>query len=124
MVNGYGGKRSGAGRPKGSGKPLAVRVEARERREISYASREEAAKAILGYVNEAYTALVDVMTNGKSEPARVAAANSILDRGLGKPREAPPEPASDAMRDITPQGLNGSGHKPPIDLEDFRRVDR
>ena len=34
---------------------------------------------------EAIAALVKVMTEGKSEAARVAAANSLLDRGWGKP---------------------------------------
>lgn len=35
----------------------------------------------------AIATLVDVMRNGESEAARVAAAAQILDRGYGKPRE-------------------------------------
>lgn len=36
----------------------------------------------------ALSALVDVMNNGVSPAARVAAAPAILDRGYGKPRQA------------------------------------
>ena len=35
---------------------------------------------------EAIAALVKVMTKGKSEAARVAAANALLDRGWGRPK--------------------------------------
>ena len=37
---------------------------------------------------EAIAALVKVMTKGKSEAARVAAATALLDRGWGKPRQS------------------------------------
>jgi hypothetical protein len=36
---------------------------------------------------EAIAALVKVMTKGKSEAARVAAANALLDRGWGRPKQ-------------------------------------
>jgi hypothetical protein len=99
-----------------------VRIEASERREIEELTREAAAKKALVYVIKAFETLEKVMESAESDQARVAAAKEVLDRALGKPREAPPEPASDAMKDITPSGLNGSGHKPPIDLEDWKMV--
>lgn len=37
------------------------------------------------YTTEALSTLADIMRNGKQEPARVAAANCLLDRGYGKP---------------------------------------
>jgi hypothetical protein len=95
-----------------------------ERQALLIRNREEASKAILECVNEALDALRSVMRSGDATPAKVRAAEVILDRALGKPREAPPEPVTDPAKDITPQGLNGSGHKPVIDLEDFRRIDR
>ncbi len=39
------------------------------------------------YTGEALEVLRDVMRTGTSEQARVAAANSILDRGWGKPTQ-------------------------------------
>ena len=39
------------------------------------------------YTPEALEALVKVMREGESEAARVSAANSILDRGYGKPSQ-------------------------------------
>jgi hypothetical protein len=38
------------------------------------------------YADTAFSTLVDVAMNGSSDTARIAAANSILDRGYGKPR--------------------------------------
>lgn len=40
------------------------------------------------YTNDALATLAQIMKAGESEAARVAAANSILDRGFGKPRQA------------------------------------
>ncbi len=68
-----GGKRKGAGRPKGSRSAATKQQQAT----ISDMARE--------YSSDALTALVDVVRNGVSEAARVAAANSLLDRGYGKP---------------------------------------
>ena len=44
------------------------------------ARRAELAKSV------AFNTLVDVAINGTSDSARIAAANSILDRGYGKPK--------------------------------------
>ena len=38
------------------------------------------------YSDIAFNTLVDVAINGTSDSARIAAANSILDRGYGKPK--------------------------------------
>lgn len=71
-----GGKRQGAGRPKGG---------------VSRATRTQ--KATLSDLARAHTAtalntLVAVAKKGESESARVAAANAILDRAYGKPTQA------------------------------------
>lgn len=67
-----GGKRDGAGRPKGA----LTRATA---------SIREAAQE---YTQEALEVLAEVMRRGDSAAARVAAANSILDRGHGKPKQS------------------------------------
>ena len=48
--------------------------------EIRQLARERGPKAI--------AARVKVMTKGKSEAARVAAANALLDRGWGRPKQS------------------------------------
>jgi hypothetical protein len=70
MNRNYGGKRPGAGRPLGSVIVRHVRDLAREQTEI------------------AIKTLVEICQNARVEPrARVVAANALLDRGWGKPRE-------------------------------------
>ena len=44
--------------------------------------------AAQAYTDDALATLAQIMKAGESEAARVAAANSILDRGFGKPRQA------------------------------------
>lgn len=67
-----GGKREGAGRPKGAVNKATA--------DIREAAQE--------YTDEALMVLAEVMRDGDSAAARVAAANSILDRGHGKPRQS------------------------------------
>lgn len=64
-----GGARPGAGRKPGR---------------VSKAKRDlmEMAK---GHAPQALQVLIDIAVNGDSEPARVSAANAILDRGYGRP---------------------------------------
>jgi hypothetical protein len=100
--------------------PPEVLAANRAKREVEELTREAAAKTALRYVAEAFETLSMVMRTAQSEQAKIAAAKEILDRALGKPREAPPE----TVKDITPNHLNGGQHRPVIDLEDFRRVDR
>ncbi len=75
-----GGKRAGAGRP--SGRKNKATVEQK-------LTLEELARS---HTETALTVLLQVAQHGQSEAARVSAANSILDRGYGKPRQLEPEP--------------------------------
>lgn len=67
-----GGRREGAGRPKGAVNKATA--------DIREAAQEYSAQAL--------QVLVDVATNSESDAAKVAAANAILDRAHGKPRQA------------------------------------
>src|SRR3954454_15888283 len=67
-----GGKRPGAGRPKGS-----TNKANRELREIAQA-----------YTAEAVETLAQIMRMAESDTARLAAANALLDRGYGKTMES------------------------------------
>ena len=68
----HGGKRTGAGRPKGARTKVTADV-----------------KALAGkYAPEAFETLRKIMTHGESEPARVAASKEILDRAYGKAPQA------------------------------------
>lgn len=71
-----GGRRPGAGRPKGSAAIATPVMKAN----LSAMARAHTQRAI--------EALVYVATSGQSESARVAAAIALLDRGYGKPQQA------------------------------------
>lgn len=87
-----GGKRPGAGRPKGRRNVATIK----QLGSISELARAHAADAI--------NTLVAVATSGESESAKVSAANAILDRGYGKANQ----PVSGAVAFITlkPQDLD------------------
>ena len=68
-----GGYREGAGRPLGSSNKCATEQSQR---------LSELAKT---YTEEALLTLADVARNGRTDAARVSAANSLLDRAYGKP---------------------------------------
>jgi hypothetical protein len=68
-----GGFRHGAGRPSGSTNKSSTEQSQR---------LSELAKA---YTDEALETLVDVARNGRTDAARVSAANALLDRAYGKP---------------------------------------
>lgn len=72
MATGRGGKRPGAGRPKGS------------RSEVTKEQQATISDLARSYTEMAIRALAEVAETG-SDSARVAAANSLLDRGYGKP---------------------------------------
>lgn len=76
MKSNRGGRRLGAGRPQG-GKSRATKQ--------AKATLSELARS---HTTTALNVLVSVAQKGESESARVAAANAILDRGYGKPRQA------------------------------------
>ena len=44
--------------------------------------------AAQAYTEDALATLAQIMKAGESEAARIATANSILDRGFGKPRQS------------------------------------
>lgn len=67
-----GGARPGSGRPKGRKSAKTLEIEAAARQ----------------YRDDALKALAHVMAHSENDSARVAAANSILDRGFGRPRQA------------------------------------
>ena len=69
----HGGYREGAGRPSGSTKKSSPEQSLR---------LSELAKA---YTEEALQTLVDVARNGRTDAARVSAADALLDRAYGKP---------------------------------------
>lgn len=99
-----GGKREGAGRPKGSRSAATKQQQAR----ISDLARQ--------YAEDALDALVEIATEGESEAARVSAANSILDRGYGKPVQSL-ETLGDGEGDRLSQFLDElckKGSRPPI----------
>ena len=67
-----GGARAGAGRPAGSTN--------KEKREIAELAKVHTADAL--------RVLVEIAKTGENEGARVSAANSILDRAYGRPKQA------------------------------------
>ena len=71
-----GGKRPGAGRPKGS------RNKATDEQLAGITALAQS------HSEAAMRSLVHIATNGESEAARVSAANAILDRGYGKPPQS------------------------------------
>jgi predicted ArsR family transcriptional regulator len=83
-----GGARPGAGRPKGSLNKATADIKA----------------AAQAYTEDALATLAQIMKAGESEAARVAAANSILDRGFGKPRQSMD---LDATTDMTVEIVTG-----------------
>jgi hypothetical protein len=60
--------------------------------------------AAQAYTEDALATLAQIMKAGESEAARVAAANSILDRGFGKPRQSMD---LDATTDMTVEIVTG-----------------
>jgi hypothetical protein len=70
-----GGKRPGSGRPQG------------RRNKATLANKLTLEELARSYTDVALNVLVDVAQNGQSDASRVSAANAILDRGYGKPRQ-------------------------------------
>ena len=72
-MSSHGGFGEGAGRPSGSTNKSSLEQTKR---------LSELAKT---YTDEALQTLVDVARNGRTDAARVSAANALLDRAYGKP---------------------------------------
>ena len=106
MAAKHGGKRPGAGRKPGSATKVTADV-------------REAARA---YTAGALASLATTMVKSESEAARVvAAANSILDRGWGRPgiQEEPKVPAPAQPAVWPPE--QPKGHAEPFRLQDWRK---
>ncbi len=73
-----GGKRDGAGRPKGVPNKATAEI-----REIAQKYSPQAVKELAKLAG-----LIDGQKAAESEQARIAALNGILDRGHGKPAQA------------------------------------
>lgn len=87
----YGGLRSGAGRPIGAKSKVGADI------------RELAQQ----YSTDAITALVSILNNQDSPAAaRVAAANTLLDRGYGKPHQSIEATVTAAITDLTDAELD------------------
>ena len=68
-----GGHRSGAGRPTGR----LNKTTSEQSKRLSELAKD--------YTHDALMTLIDVAKNGRSDAARVSAANALLDRSYGKP---------------------------------------
>ena len=96
---GRGGRRPGAGRKPKSHVPPAhlseINIAASRARPVP----ERMESAALRHARKAIDTLLTVMLHGKSDPARVKAAEAILDRGWGKPSA---EPGGDLVLPLFP----------------------
>ena len=92
MVMRHGGKRPGSGRrPKGYKSPTAIG----EVKAAPVPAEIEVAAEV--YVPSSLKALINQLTNGAGDQARVRAANLILDRGYGAGR-SPARPLTETIR--------------------------
>lgn len=81
----HGGKRPGAGRKKkGDASPTAI-AEIDLKAALAGEPPEEIEGVAQRHARAALDALIKLLINGRSEAARISAANAILDRGFGKP---------------------------------------
>lgn len=97
---GRGGRRPGAGRkPNPKPEPRAV---------VPGDPDIVAAELARSYTELAVLTLAGIAANGRTDAARVAAANSLLDRGHGKPviSEAAPLGKKE-QRDVAAKGVKG-----------------
>jgi hypothetical protein len=102
-MSGRGGKREGAGRPKGS--PNRATAE----QKLLFAAKA------MELSDLALEALAAVAQGGESEAARVSAATAILDRAFGRPgrMEIEDEPVEDGLVRLIRQ-IQQRGSKMPI----------
>jgi hypothetical protein len=84
-----GGKRPGAGRTKG----LLNRATKEHKATLSELARKHTATAL--------KALVSIATKSESDSARVSAANALLDRAYGKPRQSVEHSGTVGTYDLT-----------------------
>lgn len=100
MAAKHGGKRPGAGRPAGARNRATVE----QKRTLTEMAQDHTAIAL--------AALVEVAKTG-SDAARVSAANALLDRGYGKPRQEVDHSSTDGtMTPITGFDIRIAGAAP------------
>jgi len=89
-----GGRRSGAGRPKGSPN------------QVTSVPRLVVGELARTFTDDALYTLVDIAKNGRTESARVSAAIALLDRGYGRPPQSMELTGVDG-KDLIPQAPMG-----------------
>ena len=88
-------------------------------------AREDIRECARRYGPRAMAILFKVANKSKSDSARVAAANSLLDRGYGRPHQAEPPPNPKLVEGIVIEPLrktDGNGHDKPVRLENWRSL--
>ena len=115
-ANGHGGKRAGAGRPstvphpthggkrEGAGRTPGVSENISPARLLSPGQKWGFAELALRHAEAMLAIMVDIAVNGQSEAVRLAAADKVIDRAMGK---AP------AHIDITAMRTPTSSTSPP-----------
>jgi hypothetical protein len=125
-----GGKRKGAGRPKGSKNKERTAIEVvieEQRRQIEAGveiAKEQIGETARRYAAVALEALAVTAVYGEGM-ARVQAARELLDRGYGKMPEPAAEPPPQIMQGIVIEPLrksDGNGSDEPVRLEDWRNL--
>jgi hypothetical protein len=125
-----GGKRKGAGRPKGSKNKERTAIEVvieEQRRQIEAGveiAKEQIGETARRYAAVALEALAVTAVYGEGM-ARVQAARELLDRGYGKMSEPAAEPPPQIMQGIVIEPLrksDGNGSDEPVRLEDWRNL--
>ena len=105
-VKGKSGGFRGGGRPPGRTNKATVEQKG---------TIEEMARA---YGPKVLASLAEIATKSQSPAARVAACQALLERGYGKPRQAPEPPPADPSASSTPP--NGAAVFPPL-MAQFKR---
>ena len=95
-ANGHGGKRAGAGRPstvphpthggkrEGAGRTPGVSENISPARLLSPGQKWGFAELALRHAEAMLAIMVDIAVNGQSEAVRLAAADKVIDRAMGK----------------------------------------
>lgn len=96
-----GGARPGSGRPSGA------------RNKATKKQTQTLTELAQSFAPEALETLVEVMRYGVSDAARITASVAVLDRGYGKPAQAPPEPAENSIGEWLAD-IQRKGSKPVI----------
>ena len=99
----HGGKRPGAGRPKGV-------------KNIGKDTKEDIQRLARAYTPRALKVLIEVAEKSKSDPARVSAAQALLDRGYGKPGQSAEAETVNAITDLF-KAIDGGTKGVPSMLE-------